>query len=88
MDGKLEPANQMVEGYSISGLPFKVLSQKFHNHEFQGYHLRNKHDRHVKTQMISLMITVKPGIREKRDWLRIRESECLGQQDQCFTAQK
>ena len=44
---------------------FKVMSLKFHNHEFQGYHSRNKHKCQVKAHMTSLTVTVKAGIREE-----------------------
>lgn len=47
MDGKLEPAYQWWKGPSFEVM-FKVMSLKFHNHEFQGYHSRNKHDHLVK----------------------------------------
>lgn len=56
----------MVEGYPVSRLPFNVMSLKFHNHEFQSYHSRNKHYGQVKARMMSLRVAVKPGTREEQ----------------------
>lgn len=62
----------MVGGYPVSRLPLKVMRLKFHSHEFQGYHLKNKHHCQIKAQMVSLMVTMKPRIREEKGTLRIR----------------
>lgn len=44
---------------------FKIMSLKFHNYEFQGYHSRNKHNHQVKAHTTSLMVTGKAGFREE-----------------------
>lgn len=75
-------------GFPVSRLPFKVVSLKFHNHEFQGYSSRNKHHHQVKAQMTFLMVPVKPGVREEKAVLRIRSKKVSGAARSVLAAQQ
>lgn len=74
-------------GFPVPRLPFKVMSRKFRNHEFQGYHSRNKHHCQVKADE-SLLVTMKTGTKEEKGVLRIRSKIVSGAARSVLETQK